>query len=196
LGSLKPLLTRIFQIMPSLPPNTRFYINRLTFSVFPMIGFSVTSLQRPLTELWDLVYYDFVPRLYRLPGVSEARIVGGRPPEYHILVDPERLNGYNLPLTQVVDAIRNSNTIVPAGMVQENYHLYLVKFAQKYQMRNRNWPKRAAVESMVSEAVGEPMSRPLLNMNHRDQSAPSAEVSPFSLLLIDTVRIHPDDSIR
>jgi multidrug efflux pump subunit AcrB len=51
--------------------------------------------------------------------------VGGRPPEYHILVDPERLNGYNLPLTQVVDAIRNSNTIVPAGMVQENYHLYL-----------------------------------------------------------------------
>ena len=43
-----------------------------------------------------------------------------------MLVDPEKLNGYGLPLTKVVDAIRNNNTIEPAGMVQENYHLYLV----------------------------------------------------------------------
>jgi len=30
-----------------------------------------------------------------------------------------------MPLTKVVDAIRNSNIIEPAGMVQENFHLYL-----------------------------------------------------------------------
>jgi CzcA family heavy metal efflux pump len=125
LNALHLVQGRIAQITPSLPPGTRFYINRLTFSVFPMIGFSVTSPQRPLTELWDLAYYRLAPRLYRLPGVAEARIVGGRPPEYHVLVDPKKLNGYNLPLTKVVSAIRSSNTIVPAGMLQENYHLYL-----------------------------------------------------------------------
>lgn len=125
LNALHLVQGRISQITPSLPPTTRFYINRLTFSVFPMIGFSVTSPNRPLTELWDLTYYNLAPRLYRLPGVAEARIVGGRPPEYHVLVDPKKLNGYNLPLTKVVDAIRNSNTITPAGMMQENYHLYL-----------------------------------------------------------------------
>ena len=125
LNALHLVQGRISQITPSLPPNTRFYINRLTFSVFPMIGFSITSPSRPLTELWDLAYYNLAPRLYRLPGVAETRIVGGRPPEYHVLVNPEKLNGYNLPLTKVVDAIRNSNTIVPAGMIQENYHLYL-----------------------------------------------------------------------
>ena len=65
------------------------------------------------------------PALYRLPGVAETRIVGGRPPEYHVLVDPEKLNAYGMPLTKVVDAIRNSNIINPSGMVQENYHLYL-----------------------------------------------------------------------
>lgn len=125
LNALHLVQGRIAQITPSLPPTTRFYINRLTFSVFPMIGFSVTSPNRPLTELWDLAYYNLAPSLYRLPGVAEARIVGGRPPEYHVLVDPKKLNGYNLPLTKVVDAIRNSNMIAPAGMVQENYHLYL-----------------------------------------------------------------------
>ena len=35
-------------------------------------------------------------RLYGLPGVAEARIVGGRRPEYHVLVDLEA-NGYGLP---------------------------------------------------------------------------------------------------
>jgi CzcA family heavy metal efflux pump len=125
LNALHLVQGRISQITPSLPPTTRFYINRLTFSVFPMIGFSVTSPTRPLTELWDLTYYNLAPSLYRLPGVAETRIVGGRPPEYHVLVEPKKLNGYNLPLTKVVDAIRNSNTIAPAGMLQENYHLYL-----------------------------------------------------------------------
>jgi CzcA family heavy metal efflux pump len=116
---------RISQILPTLPSSTRFYINRLTFSVFPMIGFSITSPTRNTTELWDLAYYDLTPRLYRLAGVAETRIVGGRQPEFHVIVHPEKLNSYTLPLTRVVDAIRNTNLIASAGMVQENYHLYL-----------------------------------------------------------------------
>jgi CzcA family heavy metal efflux pump len=125
LNALHLVQGRISQITPSLPSTCRFYINRLTFSVFPMIGFSITSPTRSLSDLWQLAYYDLAPRLYRLPGVAEARIVGGRQPEYHVLVDPEKLNGYGMPLTRVVDAIRNNNIVSPSGMVQENYHLYL-----------------------------------------------------------------------
>jgi CzcA family heavy metal efflux pump len=131
---------RISQIAPSLPSGARFYINRLTFSVFPMVGFSITSPTRTPSDLWELAYYDLAPRLYRLPGVAETRIVGGRPPEYHIVVDPQKLNAYGMPLTRVVDAIRNSNIINPSGMVQENYHLYLTTvtglFRDKAQIEN------------------------------------------------------------
>jgi len=125
LNALHLVQGRISQITPGLPPECRFYINRLTFSVFPMVGFSITSPSRKPSELWELVYYEISPRLYRLPGVAETKIVGGRAPEYHIIVDSKRLNAFNMPLTKVVDAIRNSNVIVPAGMLQENYHLYL-----------------------------------------------------------------------
>jgi CzcA family heavy metal efflux pump len=116
---------RIAQILPNLPPEARFYVNRLTFSVFPMIGFSITSPVRSTAELWDKAYYEIAPRLYRLPGVAETRIVGGRPPEYHVLVNPEKLNSYGFPLTRVVEAIRATNQIGSAGMIQENYRLYL-----------------------------------------------------------------------
>jgi CzcA family heavy metal efflux pump len=125
LNALHLVQGRISQITPSLPPGCRFYINRLTFSVFPMVGFSITSRDKSQSELWEMAYYNIAPRLYRLPGVAETRIVGGRPPEYHVLVDPDKLNGYGMPLTKVTDALRNSNIISPSGMVQENYHLYL-----------------------------------------------------------------------
>ncbi|WP_321472645.1 efflux RND transporter permease subunit [uncultured Paludibaculum sp.] len=125
LNALHLVQGRIAQITPSLPPGCRFYINRLTFSVFPMLGYSITSPSRSQAELWDLAYYNLAPRLYNLPGVAETRIVGGRPPEYHILVDPQKLNSYNMPLTKVTEAIRSSNIITAAGMLQENYHLYL-----------------------------------------------------------------------
>ncbi len=125
LNALHLVQGRIAQITPLLPPNTRFYINRMTFSVFPMIGFSMTSSKRPLSELWDLASFDIAPRLYRVPGVAETRIVGGRPFEYHVLVDPPRLNGYGLPITKVVEALRATNAVTAAGMIQENYHLYL-----------------------------------------------------------------------
>jgi CzcA family heavy metal efflux pump len=140
LNALHLVQGRISQITPMLPPSTRFYINRLTFSVFPMVGFSITSPTRTPSDLWELAYYNLAPRLYRLPGVAEARIVGGRPPEYHVLVDPEKLNAYNMPLTKVVDALRNSNIISPSGMLQENYHLYLTTvtglFREKAQIEN------------------------------------------------------------
>ena len=125
LNALHLVQGRLGQIAPSLPAGARFYVNRLTFSVFPMIGFSITSPSKNLSELWDLAYYTISPRLYRLEGVAETRIVGGRPPEYHVVVDPEKLNAYGMPVTRVVDAIRNSNIIASSGMIQENYHLYL-----------------------------------------------------------------------
>ena len=125
LNALHLVQGRISQITSSLPPGVRFIVHRVTFSAFPMLGFSITSPTKSAADLWDLAYYNLAPRLYRLPGVAETKIVGGRPREFHVIVEPEQLNSYGMALTKVSDAIRTSNIIVPAGMIQENYHLYL-----------------------------------------------------------------------
>lgn len=124
-NALNQVQGRISQISAALPPNTSFYINRMTFSTYPTIGFSLTSPRRSQSELYDLAYYQIAPRLYRIPGVAQARIVGGRPLELHVLVQPEKLNLYGLPLTRVADALRNSSLISASGLVAENHHLYL-----------------------------------------------------------------------
>ena len=137
---------RIAQITPSLPPDCRFYINRLTFSVFPMLGFSITSPTRSQSDLWELAYYKLAPRMYRVPGVAETRIVGGRPPEYHVLVDPQKLNSYGMPLTRVVDSVRSSNLVAASGMLQENYHLYLTTVTGLIRSKEQ-------IESLVVDVV-------------------------------------------
>lgn len=146
LNALHLVQGRISQISSTLPPDTQFYINRLTFSVFPMIGFSITSPDRPLTDLWDLAYYTITPRLYSLPGVAEAKIVGGRLPEFHIVPDPRKLNAYGLSLTKLSDAIRTANTITPAGYLQENHHLYLTTVTGLMQ-------RKSQIENTVVDVV-------------------------------------------
>ncbi|WP_245619785.1 efflux RND transporter permease subunit [Methylomicrobium agile] len=109
----------------SLPPTATSAVWRLTFAAFPVIGLSLTGPGHSLTELWETARYTLQPRLLRIPGVARTGIVGGRVPEYHVVVDPLRLQAVNLSLNQVADALLKNNLIVPTGMLEEDYKLYL-----------------------------------------------------------------------
>ena len=69
--------------------------------------------------------YDIKPRFLRIPGVARVDLVGGRTPEYQVIVDPLRLQAANLTLAQVTDALSKNNQITPTGMHEENHTLYL-----------------------------------------------------------------------
>lgn len=119
------VLGRLAQIRGTLPSSATSTVWRLTFSAFPIIGVSVTSPTRDITELWETARYNLKPRFLRIPGVARADIVGGRTPEYHIVVDPLRLQAAGLSLAQVTDALLRNNVISPAGFREEGYTLYL-----------------------------------------------------------------------
>lgn len=116
---------RLATVQKSLPPTATSAVWRLTFAAFPVIGISLTSPEHSLTDLWETARYILQPRLLRIPGVARTGIVGGRAPEYHVIVDPLRLQAVNLSLGQVSDALVKNNLIVPTGMLEEDYKLYL-----------------------------------------------------------------------
>jgi len=117
--------SRLSQIRSTLPQTASTTVWRLTFSAFPIIGVSLTSPQRSITELWETARYELKPRLLRIPGVARVDLVGGRTPEFHTVVDPVRLQSANLSLAQVTDALEKNNLISPTGMHEENDTLYL-----------------------------------------------------------------------
>lgn len=116
---------RLSQIRSTLPSTASTSVFRLTFSAFPIIGISLTSPSRELTELWERARYDLKPRFLRIPGVARVDLVGGRAPEFHVVVDPTRLQAAGLGLSQVTDALAKNNLISPSGMHEENHTLYL-----------------------------------------------------------------------
>lgn len=116
---------RLAVVQKTLPATASSAVWRLTFAAFPVVGLSITGGAYSLTELWETARYTLQPRLLRIPGVARTGIVGGRAPEYHVIVDPLRLQAVNLSLSQVSDALVRNNLIAPTGMLEEDYKLYL-----------------------------------------------------------------------
>jgi CzcA family heavy metal efflux pump len=119
------VLGRLAQIRATLPPTASTAVWRLTFSAFPIIGVSLTSPKRDITELWEVARYNLKPRFLRLPGVRRVDLVGGRAPEYHVVVDPLKLTAAGLAMSDLAGALTANNFVDSTGMHEENYTLYL-----------------------------------------------------------------------
>ncbi len=126
LQSLQLVQARLSQLSSNLPPTASIRrVDRLTFAVFPVTGYSLTSDTRDPSSLRDLATYTIKPRLARLSGVAEVDVAGGQVREYHVTIDPERLAARGLSVQQVTDAVRNSNIIASPGLIEENHQLEL-----------------------------------------------------------------------
>jgi len=126
IDELQLVQARMSQLIATLPPTAQIRnIDRLTFAVFPVAGYSLTSDKRDEAALRDLATYIVRPQLARLPGVAIVAVAGGKAKEFHVTIDPERLSAHNVSSQQVVEAIRNSNIIVSPGLIEENHQLEL-----------------------------------------------------------------------
>lgn len=118
--------SRLSQIRATLPTTATTSVYRLTFSAFPIFGMSLISTGgRSQSDLWECARYTLKPRLLRIPGIARVDLVGGRMPEYHVRVDPLKLESYHLALSQVADALTKGNLTGPAGYLDEEHQLYL-----------------------------------------------------------------------
>jgi CzcA family heavy metal efflux pump len=119
------VLGRLAEIRADLPATAATEVSRLTFSAFPIIGISLTSSNRDLMSLWETANYNLKPLFLQIPGVARVELTGGHVPEYHVIVDPAKLQAAHLGWQDVSDALTKNNLVAPAGMLEENYHLYL-----------------------------------------------------------------------
>ncbi|GAC1307466.1 MAG: hypothetical protein NVSMB24_19350 [Mucilaginibacter sp.] len=65
--------------------------------------------------------------LQTVPGVSEVASFGGFEKQYQVTVDPHKLNYYNIPLSQVLKAIKSNNNDVGGRKFEMNGTGYIVR---------------------------------------------------------------------
>jgi CzcA family heavy metal efflux pump len=65
--------------------------------------------------------------LQTVPGVSEVASFGGFEKQYQVTIDPHRLNYYNIPLSQVLKAVKSNNNDVGGRKFEMNGTGYIVR---------------------------------------------------------------------
>ena len=124
--TLQLVQARVSQLASKLPPGATFErTERLTFAVFPILGYSITSQKRDPGTLRNLAEVTLRPPMARIDGVASVQVLGGQLREYHVLIDRSRLEARGVSLQQVSDAVRASNVINSPGLINENHQLEL-----------------------------------------------------------------------
>jgi CzcA family heavy metal efflux pump len=120
------VLGQLAEIRGDLPAGTSTDVSRVAFSLsYPIIGISLTSSNHNQMDVWDTANCKVKPLFLQIPGVSQVELMGGSVPEYHVVADPLKLQAAHLGLQDVSDALTKNNLVAAAGLMVENYHLYL-----------------------------------------------------------------------
>ena len=80
-----------------------------------------------LAQLRSLQDWNLKLALESVPGVSQVASVGGFVKQYQVTVDPNRLLGYNIPITKVMEAVRRSNLDVEGRVLDLSGFEYMIR---------------------------------------------------------------------
>ncbi|OPY74767.1 MAG: Cation efflux system protein CusA [Syntrophorhabdus sp. PtaU1.Bin153] len=114
--------------------------NKLPADVNPVLGPDATSLgwgfsyaivdeqgNLDLAQLRSLQDWNLKLAIESVPGVSQVASIGGFVKQYQITLDPNRLLGYNIPITKVMEAVRRSNLDVEGRVIEFSGVEYMVR---------------------------------------------------------------------
>lgn len=97
-------------VVPTLGPDAT--------GVGQIFWYTLESDQMNLRDLRTLQDWFVRYQLNSVPGVAEVASVGGYVQQYQVDVDPNKLRGYGIPLSIVVEAVERSNNNVGGNVVE------------------------------------------------------------------------------
>ena len=109
-------------------------------NVSPMIGPDATgagwvyeyavidrSQQHSLADLRGLQDWYLRYQLETVPGVAEVATIGGFVRQYQVNLDPNKLRAYNIPLSMVIDRVRDSTNEVGGRVLEMGGAQYMIR---------------------------------------------------------------------
>jgi Cu(I)/Ag(I) efflux system membrane protein CusA/SilA len=85
------------------------------------------SGQHDIAQLRSLQDWFLKYELRTVPGVAEVATVGGMVKTYQVIVDPNKLRAYQIPLSTVIDAIKKANQETGGSVLEMGEAEYMVR---------------------------------------------------------------------
>jgi len=115
--------TVIHNVPPGMSPPSVIQFNAANV---PVVQMTISSKTLPEQQLADYALNFIRIKLFTVPGLSSPAPFGGKTRQIMIYVDPAKLAAKGLPVSAVLNALQNSNVIVPAGTARIGGHEYNV----------------------------------------------------------------------
>ena len=108
----------------------RYSMSEFNFSEFPII---IVNLTGPVPERTLLqVAKDLQDRLEGLEPVLEASLAGHRDEMLEVVIDPLRLESYNVTAAELIGVVVNNNQLIAAGEVETDSGTFAVKIPSSF----------------------------------------------------------------
>ncbi len=122
--ALQMLQNRVAEIRGELPPDTDLTVERLTPAIFPVFIISMTG-GVPTADLFDYATYVVKPEIARVPGAGQIEVLASDTREIEVVLDPLKLTAADLTVTEVADALKAQNQILPVGRFDQSGQQHL-----------------------------------------------------------------------
>ena len=139
----------------TLPPNTQVTAERLNPSVFPIMGYSLTSNTVSPQALRRAALYTLRPRLLRVPGVQQIVVQGGDAPDYLVQLDPQALLTRGVTVGDVETALTKTNEVNAVGHYDRSFLRYEILVSGLFQNAQDIARATVAVKNRIPVTVGE-----------------------------------------
>ena len=118
---------RVAQILNTLPPGIQQpFVLKFDVTNIPVVAIAISAEGMDERQLYDLAYNTIEPQLERLPGVASATVGGGKIREIQVIAKRDALRARGLELSDLVNAVKSSNLLLPSGDLRTSTRDYNV----------------------------------------------------------------------
>ncbi|CUH47833.1 efflux RND transporter permease subunit [Ruegeria atlantica] len=108
----------------------QYSLTEINFSEFPIVIVNLTGAvpERTMARVAKALQDD----LEAMDSVLEAGIAGNRDELLEVIIDPLRLEAYNVTAAELIDVVRNNNQLIAAGEVETAQGTFSVKIPSSF----------------------------------------------------------------
>lgn len=167
---------KLNQVVASLPDDASTpSLSKFSSDEMPVLKLSVSGTLAP-TKLYQLVDDQISSQISKIDGVGQVSQVGGSERQIKINIDKNKLDAYNVSISQVFQAVSKANLEMPTGKIEGSLKQYTVRLLGKVksldELRNIIVSKSLTGQTIklidiaeVSDGIAEPTTLSRINRN-------------------------------
>lgn len=95
--------------------------------------FTLSSDRHTNEELKTHMKWDLAPKIRSIKGIIDVNVHGGDEKQYQVMIDPRRLQSFNLTFTEISNALKISNVNVGGGYISKGEEQIVIRGESQFQ---------------------------------------------------------------